>query len=309
MKSNELESGPRGVEFRLRRDAFRVVYAVLLLLIMVFLYRLGLEPWSLAAENWHLVVLVVVTTGAGLVVQAQSFRTIQPLSDVSVELRRLINIWSLAAISSVVAPLFAGIATRTVLLVKAGMSVGTCLVASARQFWMGVEFSLLLGAVSLPLTDLPYAIPLGCGLAAGWAGFFLVRLFSGAVETKKLPRQSWARQLLASMRERVPLVSYFWFALQPLLMSATFYLAFNGMNAELSIMESMALASVTVLLSVVILVPNGLGFNDAIWVFVATRAGLTLSESVAIAILMRLSHLLSSVLIYVATRNQSQEHD
>lgn len=305
MKSNEVESESQGFEVRLRKHSFAAIYVVLLVLIAAFLYRQGMEPWRLTAKNWQLVALIILTTGAGLVVQAQSFRTIEPADDRSVGLWRLINIWSLAAISSVVAPLFAGIATRTVLLVRVGMSVAACVAASARQFWLGVEFSLLFGALSLPFTSLPYANSLGFGLAAGWISLLFVRLFSGAMAIKQVPAPTGAKKLLIAMRKHVPLVSYFWFSLQPLLMSATFYVAFNGMGAELSIMESIALASITVLLSVLVLVPNGLGFNDAIWVFVATRAGLTLPESVAIAILIRVSHFLSSALIYALTRSSA----
>lgn len=289
-----------------RDKGLRAIYGLILVLIAVFLYRLGPEPWLLAIGNWPVLVAVVLTTGAGLIVQAQSFRAVLPKRTPSLSLWRASNIWAIAAISSVVAPLFAGMATRTVLLVREGMSFGDCLVASARQYWLGIEFSLLAGAICMPLTILPHAKGLALGLGLGWAVLVLVRQLSGRREHAEEPEGRGLHQLLHALRGKIPSEAYLWFALQPLLMGATYYIGFNGMDANLSASEAMVLASLTVTLSVIIFVPNGLGITDAIWVLVASRAGLTLEESVAIALILRISHFLSSTILYMCTKVRSE---
>lgn len=276
-------------------------YVLLLTFIAICLYRLGLEPWLLALQNWPVLFSVILTTGAGLVVQAQSFRAVLPKGIALPSPWRVSNIWAVAAISSVVAPLFAGIATRTVLLIRGGMSIRDCLVASARQYWLGIEFSLLLGAVGLPLTTLPNREVSGLGLGLIWTVFVLARNLSGRNARVEETDGRGLYRLLRALREKIGPAAYVWFVLQPLLMGATYYFGFNGMGAELSAPEAIVLASLTVILSVIIFVPNGLGINDAIWILIASRAGLTIEESVAIALLLRISHLFSSTLLYLFT--------
>jgi hypothetical protein len=284
------------------RLGVKLLYAALLLLIAAFLYRLGAEPWKIALMNWPVLLGVMFTTGVGLVVQAQSFRAVAPTKTTLPGLRLVTQIWSVAAISSVVAPLFAGIATRTVLLVRAGMPIGDCLTTSGRQFWLGIETSLLLGAISVPMTPFPAARGVGIALATIWAVLLVARWLSARGVSPNFTGDTSVRALLQALRGKVDKAAYPWFALQALTMSATYFLAFNGMGANLSIVESVALASITVMLSILIFVPNGLGINDTVWIYFATHAGLSLEASVAIALTMRIAHFIASILVYLSTR-------
>lgn len=277
----------------------RLAYAVVLVALILFLLELGPAPWSHMLEHWPTVVLVMGSTGAGLFIQAQSFRSV--CLGQCPSLQQTTAIWSASAIVSVVAPFFAGIATRTGLLMQEGVSLATCASTSLRQVWMGLEYALLLAALSLPFSGWPFARLAAIGTLLGWGLMLLLRtrtvsLNDGPATTGRIG------VALAQLRHPVPAAAHPWFILQILAMSATYHLGFNGLGAELGVLQAIALAALTVVLSLIVFVPNGLGITDAIWVFIAADAGIPMEHAVAIAITLRLAHLLASILAYLATR-------
>jgi len=86
----------------------------------------------------------------------------------------------------------------------------------------------------------------------------------------------------------------------PVLMTLNYHVAFNGFSADLEVHESILLASLTVLMSVAAMVPNGLGVLEVLWIWVARRHGLEMSESVGLALLMRFAYLCSASLLWAA---------
>jgi uncharacterized membrane protein YbhN (UPF0104 family) len=280
----------------------KIVYLVVIVLLAWFLIKIGVTPWQYAMSNWHVVIMVMFSTGAGIVIQAQAFRqvSISPM----LPLQRSIAIWSAASVVSVVAPLFAGIATRTVLLIQSGMSFSVCVLTSIRHVWMGLEYALLLGVFSLFFVNLPFSKWAAAGSLIAWAIMLTMRMvisrrYIQVDEITELGRWGVA---INSLHSRVPLIAHPWFMLQILTMAATYFLAFNGMGADLNFIQAIALSAVTVALSLIVFVPNGLGITDALWVLVAAESGLVLEQAVAVAIVMRLAHLLASVLMYLITK-------
>lgn len=272
----------------------KLVYLLVLLLVVIFLADLGAAPWRHALTNWPVLLILILSTGGGLMIQAQAFRSVSvgaaaPFLDTAF-------IWSVSAVVSVIAPLFAGIATRTTLLVRAGMSVSNCLVASLRQVWMGVEYALLLAVFSLPFTGWLYADLAVAGALLFWVLMRQLRRRAGTQNDEFSGRRF--RRLLHALHQPVPVKAHLWFVLQVVAMSLTFYVGFNGLGADFGVMQAVALAALTVLLSLIVFVPNGLGVTDVIWVYIASRAGLTLEESVAIAIVLRLGHLSAGLLLW-----------
>jgi uncharacterized membrane protein YbhN (UPF0104 family) len=77
-------------------------------------------------------------------------------------------------------------------------------------------------------------------------------------------------------------------------MSAVYLVGFNGLGAHVTAPQAVALSGLTVVLSLIAFVPNGLGITDAVWVLFARSAGVELESAVAIAIVIRLGHLLAA---------------
>lgn len=266
----------------------RATYLLVLFLLIAFLADLGAEPWLHALENWPTFLVLILTTGTGLVIQARAFSAVS--TGPTPPRLEMLRIWSASAVVSVVAPLFAGIATRTTLLVQHGMSISNCLSASLRQVWMGVEYALLIGSLAFAISELPHDIQISTTVFTLWIAARLIR-------TRGVSQHARIKRILG---QKIRIKSETWFALQIAAMSATFFVGFNAVGAEISLPVAFAISSATVLVSLIAFVPNGLGITDAIWVLVATHYGVTLEESVSLAILLRVSHLSGSVLIYFA---------
>ena len=79
--------------------------------------------------------------------------------------------------------------------------------------------------------------------------------------------------------------------------SPTYYAGYVGLGAAIGFEHAILLATVTIMTSVVVFIPMGLGVLDALWVYAATRAGLSLADSVALAILLRTSYLSAAVFV------------
>lgn len=280
----------------------RLIYLAVMIALTVFLLRLGPAPWLHMHQHWLTLLLVMCSTGAGLVVQAQSFRAVS--TEYCPSLRHTTAIWSASAVVSVVAPVFAGIATRTGLLMQAGVNLSACASTSLRQVWMGLEYALLLAALSLPFSSWPFVRPAAAIALLCWVVMLLLRSHTALLKEASAATNRVGRAL-AQLRQPVPIRAHLWFILQILAMAATYHLGFNGLGAELSPLQAVALGALTVILSIIVFVPNGLGITDAIWVIIATDAGLSMEHAVAIAITLRLAHLLASILVHLSTRGNT----
>lgn len=289
-------------KFGFRQRLSQIIYIFVIVLLVWFLFKLGVVPWKYAMSNWSVLLLVMISTGLGSIIQAQAFRKVSIAS--TPPLLSITNIWSAASVVSVVAPLFAGIATRTALLMRSGMSLNACVLTSLRHIWMGMEYGLLLALISLFFTSWPFSSWAAIGSGVVWGVLFVIRVMGSGYtgQENTTVKNSKLSMAINSLRSTIPLTAHPWFILQVLTMSATYYLGFNGMGAELSLAQAMALSSLTVVVSLIVFVPNGLGITDVFWVLVASDAGLVLEQAVAIAIIMRLAHLLSSLSIYLVTR-------
>lgn len=269
----------------------RILYLLAIALVAAFLWRLGSAPWRMAGQHWHVMLAISALSAAGLLVQAMAFRLVAAVAS-RPALPATLAIWSSSAALSVVAPLLAGIAARTALLVRQGMRLEDCAVASLRQVWLGLEYALLLGALALPFTgwELSQAVALPC--TAGWLCMAGLRLYAARRQGPE-PAGRLARALHA-LRTPVAASAHPWFILQIVAMSAVYLVGFNGLGAEIDMAQALALSSLTVLLSLIAFVPNGLGVTDAVWVVFARSAGVEIETAVAIAIVIRLGHLIAA---------------
>lgn len=282
------KSGARN--YRLRQ----AIYLLAIIGIAAFLWQLGWAPWLHAAKHWTTMLILAGLSAFGLVVQTMAFRLMAPPEN-RPGFTITLAIWAISAAFSAVAPFMAGIAARTTLLASNGMSLKDCGLASLRQMWLGLEYALLLSALALPFSDWNIALTAGGGCAMAWLTMLALRVKAGAYFVNSSPGRF--RSLIQAFSSPAPLVAHSWFVLQVLTMSAVYLTGFNGFGAQMSLAQAIGLSGLTVILSLIAFVPNGLGITDAAWILFARHAGITLEEAVAIAITIRLSHLLAATVL------------
>ncbi len=286
---------------KIKQSIWRGMYIAVILAIVIFLYQLGTEPWIIAIKHWFILLIVMIAGGVGIVVQAASFHQSYPVDEYPLPLFDLVRIWSASALISVVAPIFAGLATRTTQLIKAGTPFMTCVIVSTRQLWMGLEYAALLGGVTLLFVDIMYARVFSVALLILWIFMKITRRVISSDMTGRVHDKKTNKYIL-SLRSQYPGSVHVLFVMQLLIMSIIYYAAFQGVGANLNWIEAIALSSVTVFFSMMAFVPNGLGLTDAMWVIVAMKTGVELEASVSVAILIRLGHLLGATFLYLIVR-------
>ncbi len=164
---------------------------------------------------------------------------------------------------------------------------------------MGLEYALLTASITLQATNITHGPSLSLSMAFVWLSAMLLRTNSRKAERfQHWPRR--AKDAFSTLGKTISIRAQVWFILQILSMTATYYFAFNLMGAELTTNEALALSAITILASVLMFVPNGLGITDSLWFFIAINRGLTVETAAALAIMIRLSHLTSSLIIYLA---------
>lgn len=163
---------------------------------------------------------------------------------------------------------------------------------------MGLEYAALLGGMAFIFIDFPHADYLWVILLILWGSMIVVRILA-ATKTARDTNPGVSKAVITSLRSIYPASAHFLFILQLVVMSVVYYAAFRGIGANLHWIEALALSSITVFISLIAFVPNGLGLTDSIWVLVAMKAGVTLEASVSLAILIRVGHLISALIIYL----------
>lgn len=272
----------------------RIAYLLVLGFIATYLCRQGVEPWKTALQLWPVLIGVMIVAPFALAVQAVAFQYCLPANSVSPSLARLIQIWATASITSCLAPLIAGLAVRTTLLIHDGLEIKAGGLATLRQTWINIDYAWITASVLLVVHPWPQYSYLGYGLVGAWLISKFVR--------KRKPRSFLRKhEKLSTLFEYWPKQSIKaqpWLWGQIFIMGFNYWLAFNLGGVSLSWQMSLLLACVTILSSVVIFIPQGIGVLDALWVWIATHQGLSLSEGVALALTMRCGFLCGAGLVW-----------
>lgn len=280
---------------RIDRDAVRrAAYLLVLALIGGFLWRLGAEPWKIAAGSWKVMLAVIMVAPFSLAVQVRTFVICAPGGAVLPSFRRMLRIWAAASVTSLVAPIFAGLAVRAGMLKREGMTLEAIGIATLRQTWHNTRIAWLTAAGLILLGASPFDRQWGIVLVAGWLGLLLLRGLP-----RRFAAEAWFGRYLggAQLRPLAP-SEHAWMLGQLTVMAVNYFLAYTMAGASPSPGDSLLLAALTVLGSLLVVIPNGLGILDALWVWMATRMDLSLAEGVALALTMRLSFLCGAALVF-----------
>jgi hypothetical protein len=282
---------------QLRIRLRRVVYISTLVCIIIFLIIQGIEPWKVALGYWPVMLGVMVLSPLFIMVQTIAFRYCVP-PDVSVpNLPRLIRIWAVASITSFIAPLVAGLAVRVTLLKQEGMDIKTSSIATVLQTLINVDYAWVTGSILLILYPWPDFLALGYISVSTWLLFKISFIF--------LPNyQFLIPKYLMILNEKFPKIPWRaqpWLWGQIAVMGLNYWLAFRLGGAPLSWHFSLLLASITILASLAIFIPNGLGVLDGLWVWIASQQGLSLAEGIALALTIRLGFILGAICILLTS--------
>jgi hypothetical protein len=271
------------------------MYLIIFLVLLGFLIHLGVAPWLVVISHPWIFVGVMIVTGTSLFVQAYTFRLCLPNSSSPRPLHLIVRAWSLGGITGLVAPIFAGFAVRTGVLKSMGINIRDSGLGTLKQIMFNLEYSLLVTAMVLfvfPWDSFPW---LGIIMSLVWLLWWQAKRF---VQKKPwlLPKryQLFSTWLLAPAKGQLSLLL---FGL-PGLMALNYQLAFYGFGIGVGFHESLLLATLTVLISVAVMIPNGLGVLDLLWVSVAQHQGLDLTDSVGMVLLLRLGYVCSASLLW-----------
>jgi hypothetical protein len=277
------------------RTLRRIIYAAILIGLIGFLWRQGAAPWSQLAYHWQALMTATALTLLSYLGQSITFRECLPKNAPRPSVIFALRVWAIGSITSLLAPLAAGLAVRTVLFHKAGFELRSIGVASLRQTWLNLEYSaLILGFI---FTVFPWGdIPLlgGALLLSGFAAKLARRIMGSKIWPAFPPYISW----LFDWTDPPSLRSLPWFCGQILLIGTTYFSAFNLTDAPLSFQEALLLAGAAILITLVNLVPNGLGILDGLWVWLAQLQGLELSGATGLALLLRVANLTAALILW-----------
>lgn len=275
----------------------RVFYLITLLGLIIFLIRQGVEPWRILAANPQAFIGVMVVTMLGILVQANAFKMCLPQDSKYPPLSRLVEIWAVSGTTSLLVPVVASLAMRTVLLQREGISLKANILATVRQTWFNCECALFVGTIVLIAYPWPVVPYLGYVLGFVWLGFWLLRkcllAYSGSYIKLHFPSV-----LRIAYSPSWP--TLFWLSGQVVTMAFGYWLLFMLMSAPLAWHESLLLATLTILATLIVFIPNGLGVLDALWVWIANQKGLMIEESIALVLIMRFGYLVAAILLWIS---------
>lgn len=287
-----------------------LIYIFVLCAVIIYLFNQGLAPWTILLNHQDALLRIALCATLGICIQAISFKLVSHGETRSISNLKLINIWAFSALVSVVAPLFSGMATRSVLLLKEKIPLNTILASTGRQVWLGLEFSILFGAAGLALLSEQNISVLALPFFLCHLIMVGIRFISCSKNTAhNIQKIKFLAPFLLPLTRRIEPNSYPWFALQLITMIAIYFIAFNELGGRISIPEAIVLSSITVLASVLVFVPNGLGITDALWIYLASTNGASGEASTAIAISIRLAHLISSGGLFLLSSSLSSQHN
>lgn len=280
---------------RFRSRLKKVVYVATLVGIVTFLIFRGTEPWKSAFACWPVMLGVMLLSPLALMVQVIAFRYCIP-SDIPVPpLLRLTRIWAIASISSIIAPFIAGLAVRVTLLKQEGLDIRTSSIATVRQTWINVEYAWVAASFLLMFYPWPEFPSLGYISVTGWLSFKLLCALVPFCNIR-IPRYL---EIFTHKLPRLTRKAKLWQWGQIIIMTINYWVVFWLGGAPLAWHNCLLLTAVTILASLLIFIPQGLGVLDSLWVWIASQQGMSLNEGVALAITMRLGVFIGTAIVYI----------
>ncbi|HLI18172.1 MAG TPA: lysylphosphatidylglycerol synthase domain-containing protein [Rhodanobacteraceae bacterium] len=289
----------------MKLPSLRSLRNIAYLLLMVTAVVLVAIWWPVLVRIWREQSLTFL--GAVLVmicatfVQARNFLTFLDVEH-RVRLWHFAPVWALSALANYVAPLQPGIAVRVVWLSRRGVSVPEGLLATWRQLVVSVWIALIGLVGGLMLTGDPRGRWPALALGVVWLAMFALRkLWLKWLD--RLARPAWLvqrKQLLHRAATGIRLSGLAGVVVQYALGTLLLYWVYTRFGAAIGVGQALILTCLVYVSSMLALLPGNLGIMEAIYMLGGHGFGLSVATSGALAILVRVAHVVANVIVALA---------
>ena len=249
-------------------------------------------------EHLDTFIALTIIMSAGVTVQARNFLAFLPKDCARPRFISMIRVWALGSLANYLGPSQTGVAVRTFLLRRMGISVVESVIASLRQAATSVWMSLFVAGASLLWLDWwSYYIP----------GLCLLTVF--AVTPLTLPA---VRPLIARLRSKrklavlehletavaaIPYRSAAAVAAQYGCGALVLFVGYTRFGVDIDLAAAAILACAVYVSSIVAVLPGNLGLLEAVYAGFGKINGLSVDESLALAFLFRAANLTGTLLL------------
>lgn len=286
------------------RLGWRGVAYLALLLAIAFVV---VKWWGVLAPIWRDQMLTFV--GAVLliilaqVIQAKNF--VSFLGELSgIRVWTLSRVWAITALLNYLGPLQPGVAARVAYLARCGVKVSDSLLATWRQICVSVWISLGGLALGLMLTGDSRAKLPSIVLAVSFVALVLLRkALKGFLRYVEKP--AWIarhKSLINSAIEGISPAGVAGVTLQYVIGTLLLLWVYHRFGATISLGQAIVLACMVYVSSLIAIMPGNLGVMDGIYMIGGHGMGLSATESAALALLLRASHIGGCLLMSLAGR-------
>ena len=281
--------------WRMWRNVAYLLLVVTAIALVVYWWPQLVAIWREQALTFVGAVVIMI---CGTLVQARNFLVFLDIRH-SVRFWRFAQVWALSSLANYVAPLQPGIAVRVAWLAQRGVSIPEGLLATWRQLVASVWISLIGLAVGLLLTDDPRGRWPAFLLAVAWMMILALRgLWLRWLDRLVYP--VWLAQrkkLLHRAATGITLSGLAGVVVQYVLGTLVLYWVYSRFGAPIGVGQALVLTCLVYVSSMVSVLPGNLGVMEAIYMFGGHGFGLSVAETGALALLLRVSNITSSGLL------------
>lgn len=286
---------------RIRIGVRRTAYALFIVAVAVaaFIWRRPLiEVWD--GKGWTLVIATMFMA-LSILLQTRNFMAfLGPRTGLS--LWPLSRLWAITALVNYLGPFQPGVALRVAYLSKRGIHWSESVLATWRQLCASIWISIAgcgLGMLTMDISSFH---------VLGWifiAAFLLIPFVKNGILVLlgRAKRPAWLvarRGVLLDALRGIGASGITGVAAQYVVGTALLWFVYRAFGAPIQVGHALLLACMVYVSSLVALLPGNLGILDAIYVFGGHGAGLTLTQSAALALLLRCAQIVAAIGMAVA---------
>lgn len=217
----------------------------------------------------------------------------------SIRAWRFAQIWAMSSLANYVAPLQPGIAVRVTWLTQHGVSIPEGLLATWRQLIVSVWISLIGLTVGLLLTGDSRGFWPALLLGLVWMAVFALRkLLLGWLD--HLARPTWLahrKQWLHRAATGIVLSGVVGIVVQYALGTLVLYWVYSRFGAAIEVGPALIMACLVYVSSIVAVLPGNLGVLEAIYMLGGHGFGLSVAETAALVLLLRVANIAGNGLL------------
>ncbi|ADJ29323.1 lysylphosphatidylglycerol synthase domain-containing protein [Nitrosococcus watsonii] len=290
--------------FKLKKIMRWVLYLIIITLLAFLFYTHRVEVIN--TFIYHRWVLLYVTGITILGFSAQALNFLQLIETLNKPpFQDTLRAWALANIANYLGPFQPGIAVRMAFFKRHGIEIPTTIRATLHQlqlsFWVATGIAAIAGSISHYEPIRPLAFVSGILFISwplGLRASHLAILWSSA-HIKFIDRH---KDMLAFFFILPPARTLLLVAIQYILGALSLYVVYWSFDTQINIQDAFLLTVVVFSSTFIAITPNNLGVQDAIYGYSAYLYGLTVSEALSLALLLRLAHILACGLIVLLIR-------